>query len=359
MKRRKAGRSRWAVEGLEIRQMLDAGIGDDAPAAPDYDPIIAEVTIQQAPAPVKVFRYTTPERSRVTINLDGVGTLEGTSVRPDGSLDLVFNGTNRSSQIYSQVRGRAFPKLATLRDGDVDSDSLSGIGGNLVGLVALKAFRLVDGGEVDLTAGVRKFKIKSIGANSQVHLRALPVEEESLVTREAQRVVNFIRDQFFGEQLIFTDGGFVPVDFVPVGDDINEGGAEPPDGVRIVIDEVRGNPANLGDPASIGNPQVFGYDAGAGQLLRLDGTTGAVLQSLAVPTLDPTTAGVSLGQNGPQLVVLLGQGATVRAFDALTLAAAGSFSTANLAGFTSPRPATWRWGASTATWRWSRRRPTA
>lgn len=335
MMRRKAGRTRWGFEALESRQMLDTGLSD-APEAPGYDPSIAEVGIlQDPPADVKVFRYRTPEGARVTIRLDGAGTLAGTSVRPDGSLDLVFDGTNRQSQLYSQVNGRVSPRLATLRDGDVPFDSLSGIGGNLIGLVALKAFRLVDGGEIDLTAGVRKLKIKSIGANTQVHLRTLPVDEAALQAAEAARIVNFFRDQFFGEQLIFTDGSFTPVAFVPVGDDVNLGSTPPPPGVRIQIDEVRGNPANLGDPASIGNPEVYGYDAAAGLLLRLDGTTGAVLQTLAVPTLDPTAAGVSLGMNGSQLVALVGQASTVRAFDALSLAPAGSFSTANLAGFTS------------------------
>jgi hypothetical protein len=331
MKRNATHRSRPTVDTLEPRQLLDANSAD----TPTVDPSIAEIAVQQAETDIKVFKYTTPERTHVTIRLDGVGTLAGTSVRPDGSLDLVYDNTNRQTQIFSQVSGRVPPKLATLRDADVSFSSLSGIGGNLLGLVALKPFRLVDGGHINLTAGVRKLKIKSIGANSQVQLRTLPVNETALAAAEAARALNFLRDQLFGEQLVFVDGSFVPVDFVPVGDDINLGSTPPPNGIKIVIDEVKGNPANLGNPASIGDPQIYGYDAAAGLLLRIDGTTGAVLQSLAVPTLDPTNAGVSLGQNGSQLVVLIGQASTIRAFDALTLAPAGQFSTANISGFSS------------------------
>jgi len=96
----------------------------------------------------------------------------------------------------------------------------------------------------------------------------------------------------------------------------------------VIIDHVDGAPH--AGPA-LGDPQIFGYDPTANALIRFNARTGAALQ--AIPLAGPATAvaGVALARNDGRLVALVGSGATIRAFDAITGEPVGEFRTGSLA----------------------------
>lgn len=318
-------RPKLNLEPLEGRQMMDTAAAS------------AVVSALDTPAPVKRFAYVTNDRTRVVINLVGNGTLAGTTFDTStNSLNLLYDNTNRSSQIIGHVSGgNGRANLRVLRDADVPAFSQSGVGENLVGLVALKAFSLVPGGVINLNGGVRKLKISEVSANSQVLLRDLPEDDTSSTdTTEGRNVVSQA-DGFGGEQVVLINGEFVPVFFVGDSSDITT----PPSGIRIQIDRITGTFTPVATDATtasqaLGDPQIFGYDATAGLLLRFDALTGAVTGQVSMPSLDPTSAGVSLGRANGQLVVAVGQADTIRVLDAQTLASVGQFTTSNL-GLTS------------------------
>lgn len=304
---------------------------DEAAIAATSAPPPRVSVAQDVPKPLKRFAYITNDRTRVVVNLTGIGTLRGTQFdRSTNSLRLIYDDTNDASQIIAHVRGgNGRANLSLLTDADVPPNSQSGIGGNQVGLVAMKAFRLVEGGRINLNGGVRKLKLNEVGPNTQVLLRSLPNE-----TPESGQTTQFSNSPLIGNELQLTDGTVIPVIF----DTSEEPSDEPPPGIRVQIDRISGTfvPTNTerGDLATLGNPQLFGYDAGAGQLLRFDAVTGQVTGRRTVPSLDSSSAGVSLGRNAGNLVVVVAQASTVRVFDALTLDPVGQFTTANI-GFDS------------------------
>ena len=302
-------KARPALESLEARQLMDAAAGLQAITAAD--------------APVTDFRYTTPRGVRVAVNLEGPGSLAGTSVRPDGALDLVYDNTDATSQIISHATGAA--PLASVRDADVALDAQAGSGANLLGLAGLRVFNLVDGGTINLIGGVRKLLLNNVGGDTQVFLRELP-------EAEAQRQAATGRDLTLedgGTEIAIVGGNFVPIFGVTgTSEDVAN---EPPPGIRVQVNRINAAPLPGG---TIGDPQVYGYDPVAGTLVRFDAADGAVLQTIAAPSL-ADTAGLGLGRIGRQNVVLLGQGDVVRVFDAPTGALIGQFSTSNLPGFDS------------------------
>ncbi|MEW4571011.1 hypothetical protein AB1L88_24345 [Tautonia sp. JC769] len=279
--------------------------------------------------PVKTYRYTTPRGVRVAVNLSGPGTLAGTSVRPDGALDLVFDGTGPTSQIFAHATGVA--PLASVRDADVPLEAQAGAGANQLGLAGFRPFNLIEGGTINLIGGVRRLGLNNVGPNTQVFLRELPevaLEREALAGRDT----TFATDQAGGVELVLTDGNFLPVltptPEVPTG---------PPPGIRIQIaGRINADPlaplppgTDPQDELTIGNPQIYGYDAAAGQLIRFDAATGTVLQTTAVPSL-AASAGVSTAKVDGRLLVLVGQANVVRAFDALDGSPVGQFTTDTL-----------------------------
>ena len=159
-------RSRPTMEGLEGRRLLST-IHRRNPNLP---------TTEFTPAEV---RYTTPQGSAVDIKISGPGaqgSLKGTTVDSGGNLNLVFSGTSVFTTIVATVQGgTGQANLASIHEADVPLDSLSGLGGDLVGRVLLPSFNLIPGGQVNLTSGVQVFNINSAAANSQVHLRDTPL----------------------------------------------------------------------------------------------------------------------------------------------------------------------------------------
>ena len=324
--------ARPALEGLEERAMLDA-----KPAA----------ALRAASAPQvtdKEVRYTTPGGARVDVALYGLGSLKGTTVDPDGALNLRFQGTNAQTGIVGKVTGgNGRAPLRTLIHAALPAASVSGIGSSLVNVVNLKGFDLVEGGRVNLTGGVHTFFLNSVAANTEVQLREIPpaLLSSSSTTSANQNGVTlgFLADQAGAQSLTGTGGSFVAginlvSNTVLTSPKPNQHQAPP--GIVAVINDVNG-PAR--PQAGLGAPQIFGYDPAVNALIRFDVDTGA--PTLTIPNALPAggiQAGVTLARNSGKLVVLVSDGVAVQAYNPLDGSKVGSFSVANLAagGLVSP-----------------------
>ena len=143
-------------------------------------------------APLKTFDYVTPQKTHVSITLYGQGTLAGTSVEASGALDLVFANTNLQSGIVAKVSGgnhKVF--VSTIHDANLAIGDLSGIGGDEIGIINLKQFDLLPGGNINLTTGVGSLFLNAMGANAQVHLTAPTVPQSTSSTTGAASTTNF------------------------------------------------------------------------------------------------------------------------------------------------------------------------
>src|SRR6516165_5012783 len=166
-------RTRPFLENLESRRLLSL------------------TSLQQANAPAVIsaggafshhdreFRYLTPTGGHATIKVVGLGNLSGTTQDSSGDLHLVYGGTNAFSKIVGTVQGGGghAPLASILNRQLIDAgaaNSLSGVGGNVLESVLMSDFDLIAGGTMTLTAGVNSVNLNSIGANTQVNLRALP-----------------------------------------------------------------------------------------------------------------------------------------------------------------------------------------
>jgi hypothetical protein len=415
-------KSRPSVEGLEGRMLLSVVHRQGLPSATEFTN--------------KEVRYTTPQGSLVDIKVTGpgaVGSLAGTSVDSNGALNLVFSGTTVFSTITGTVKGgTGQADLASIRNAHVTLDSLSGLGGELLGRVLLPSFNLIPGGAVNLTSGVQVFTLNSVAANSQVHLRDTPLDtslglpsyvntvngaglsfarlsstssgatsssasglasgssigvatgssaggvttiNQGTLTPTAVgfgggsvgaingkipiintvgngenflgtpgltqsqvsqgRNITYVTDSAGGSQLSTIAGTFMPgANLIEPSDVSLPPHRVPPPGVIVTIKHVNGGPTASTPP--LGNAQIYGYDATANALIRFDAVTGAALQTILLPASPSRVGGVSLVRNGPELIVLVGIGPNVLAFDANNGTPVGQFSTASLAskGFT-------------------------
>ena len=105
----------------------------------------------------RVFTYTTPTGGHATISVVGLGNLEGTTA-PGGVLNLVYGATNAYSKIIGEVHGGGgHAPLQSIQNSQLidagASNSLSGVGGNVVESFLLSPFDLIDGGRINLTPG--------------------------------------------------------------------------------------------------------------------------------------------------------------------------------------------------------------
>jgi hypothetical protein len=185
-----------------------------------------------------------------------------------------------------------------------------------------------------------------VGANTQIHLRELPVEflTGATPTSATDNGVNlaFAFDVAGANTLTATSGTPLIPNFASFAATVptsattgkNPGPPPAPPGVVVSLGSIHGRPRAS---SSLEDPNVFGYDPVANALIRFDTVTGAQLQTISLAgLLTPSTmAGVALGRDSGQLVALVGSGSTVYAFSAVSGALVGSFSTANLHGFTS------------------------
>ncbi|AGA31533.1 YncE family protein [Singulisphaera acidiphila] len=339
---RPARRVRPLLESLEGRTLQAASVTAAATAVPAN----ARQLNRENGISVEDRRmsYTTPQGTRVIVTLYGVGSLAGSTVDPDGALNLIFSQTGPQSAIVAKVSGGT--RRATLRSihhKDLNPDDLSGIGSSLLNLVNFKDFDLVNNGRINLTGGVHSLYLNSVGRNTQINLREEPVEfltntSSSLPTSTSSNGVDlaFITNLLGASTLTSVGGQFVS-DFnsiarnTPSGGSstigVNPGPPPAPPGVVAVINHIKGAPRST---AGIEDPQVFGLDSTTHTLIRFDATTGAVLQTIPLTGMGPPNTGVALGRNAGRLVALVGDDTSIRAFDAVTGDPVGQFTTANL-----------------------------
>jgi hypothetical protein len=378
--RKNAHRTRPALEGLEDRKLLSrSGVGH--PAAP----VASGGTLSPDS---RVFTYTTPTGGQATISVVGLGNLEGTTA-PGGVLNLVFGATNAYTKITGEVHaGGGHAPLESIQNSQlVDagaSNSLSGVGGNVVESFLLGQFDLVDGGRINLTPGVNSLVLDSIGADTQINLRALPPapstqvalptsnllvgstssgtastvtvfrafstttsstssSDTTLSALESTTITNpygvstsYLTNGNGSQTLTGVTGEFKSagniVEPLPSSQPIQTVPPAPP-GVIIKVNRINGNtkgPINV-----LTDPRIFGYDPATGQVIRfalnLKTSTGVVdsaFASINVPG-DPAVAGLDLAWNGPQRDILVSSGTNVYAYNATTGAFVGQFTDAN------------------------------
>ncbi len=358
------------AEGLEDRQLLAKYF------LPNGSPInlqdLNRLILQRkngVPLPDRLLHYSTPDGANVTLKLFGAGSLQGTTVRPDGTLDLVYNGTNVNSVITSFVQGGSTaPKLGTIRDANVTNiNNLTGVGANIVKTVNLPKFDLIEGGKVNLMGGVGIFNLDAAANNSQINLRSIPnfnarptvsTSSGSIVTTTTSGVqliastnstttssttapttvtlngltYNYVDETNGGRSLVSVTGTFTPGPNLLGTRAPNAAGPTPaPAGMKVTINHVNGAPRS---GPTLGDSQVFAYDATANKLIRFNTVTGAQTLVVNLPGTANASTGLGLAHNGNKLVALVTQGTTVTAYDAISGAGVGQFSAANLpAGF--------------------------
>ncbi|SIO31978.1 hypothetical protein SAMN05444166_3755 [Singulisphaera sp. GP187] len=330
------------LEGLEGRTLQAASLTAAAAIVPANARLLNRengISVQD-----RRMSYTTPQGTRVIVTLYGVGSLAGSTVDPDGALNVVFSDTGPQTGIVAKVSGGT--RRATLRSihhKDLNPDDLSGIGSSLLNVVNFKDFDLVDNGRINLTGGVHAIYLNSVGRNTQINLREEPIEflsndGSTLPTSTSSNGVNlaFITNLLGASTLTSVGGQFV-ADFnsianhIPTGGSatigVNPGPPPAPPGVVAVINHIKGAPRST---SGIEDPQVFGLDSTTHTLIRFDATTGAALQTIPLTGMGTPNTGVALGRNAGRLVALVGDGTSIRAFDAVTGDPVGQFTTTNL-----------------------------
>ncbi len=379
--RNQTHRARPFLEGLEDRKLLSrASIG--VAAADSSGGVFSQDN--------RVFTYTTPSQGRATIQVVGLGNLVGTSLSPSGALELVYGDTNAFSKITGQVRGgNGHATLASIQNSQlIDAglqNSLSGVGGDVLQSVLLSPFDLIAGGKINLTPGVNSLILDSIGADTQVNLRALPPAPVTTTTLPTSNLLvssspattgstsSFVVFREFTTNTTSSNSGAgttlealqsttvtnpysisttyvsngngsqtltnVSGDFESAGNIVEPlpAGQPPqtvppaPPGVILKVNRINGTtkaPINLQT-----DPKMFGYDPLTGQVIRFDlnlDTNVAVVDSTFAPINvpgDPAVAGLDLAWNGQQRDVLVSSGSAVYAYNATSGAFVGSFTT--------------------------------
>jgi hypothetical protein len=349
--KRRPRKAQPGLEGLEQRQLLsisaDASTSSTSSSSTTTPPGRVIDKTHGISLKDRRISYTTPQGTHVILTLYGLGSLAGTRVDSSGVLHLVFSETNQNTAIVGRVSGgTGEAPLGDIQHLAVGLNNFSGVGSTILNVVNLKNFDLVDGGQINLTGGVHQLYLHSVGANTQIHLRELPAQflTGSSPSSTADNGVNlaFAIDVAGANTLNGTSGtttipnfaSFANTEPSSANSGKNPGPPPAPPGIVVAIGNIRGRPrasSNLEDP------QVFGYDPVANTLIRFDTTTGAELQTIPLAGLvtPSTMAGVALGRVAQQQVAVVGSGSTVYVFSAVTGNLVGSFSTANLHGFTS------------------------
>lgn len=316
--------SRPALEGLEGRALMAA-----RPTAAALQATTGPVVVTD-----KNVSYQTPEGSRVSITLYGLGSLQGTTVDPDGGLNLRFRETNEASGIIGQVTGgTGRAPIRSMIHANLPAASVSGIGSSLINVVKLKDFDLVNGGRINLTGGVHTFFLNSVGSNTQVNLREIPpnVLNQTSTTSATENGVTlgFLLDVAGARSLTQTSGAFLPGTNLLANTTTAHPNTHPaPAGIVAVVNTINGSARPQG---GLGAPELFGYDPVTNSLVRFNAATGS--PDLTIPNALPAStpdAGVSLARNDGRLVVLVSDGKAVQAYNPTDGTKVGSFGVTNL-----------------------------
>lgn len=368
MKERKARRSLPQVEGLEDRMLLRGNAVIHGQKVNNKD-LGRTITHIQSGVPLSDRRisYTTPQGTHVVLTLYGAGTLAGTKVDPDGSLELIYNGTNSATDIIARTSGgTGQAPLRLIRNANINPYDFSGVGDTLVNFVRLPSFDLVNGGIINLAGGVGQLQLNSVGSNTQIELRALPATATSILpTTTVVESLQFVGTTGGGTSLAGIGGFQVPgaaassssssssaanssnlatgtTTTLATGQVLAGTGGlavpgaatgttttkAPPVGVSIQIRSINGIP-NGGDQLQDG--QIVGYDPTANALIKFNVVTGNVIGSIPLPATTAPVTAVNLGRANGNQVILVGRGQTVTAYSVITGQLVGQFSTANLA----------------------------
>ena len=389
IQKKQAHRTRPAVEGLEDRKLLSR-----APAVSATVPVASGGVFSQD---FRVFSYTTPTGGQATIQVVGLGNLEGTTA-PAGVLNLVYGATNAYTKITGEVKGGGgHAPLESIQNSQLinagASNSLSGVGGNVVESFLLSPFDLVAGGRINLTPGVNALVLDSIGADTQINLRALPPAPSTQVTLPTSNLLvsstptstgstssvtvfrafstttsssstsnttlealqsttitnpysvstTYVSNGNGSQTLTGVTGEFKSagniVETLPSSQPIQTVPPAPP-GVILKVNRITGdtNGPN-GKPKSpvnlLTDVKIFGYDPAVGEVIRFDlnlkTSTGVVDTTFAPISVpgDPAVAGLDLAWNGKQRDILVSSGTTVFAYNATTGAFVGQFTDVN------------------------------
>ena len=158
------------IDGLEARQLLAA------------TPLVLGPT----PTNARVASYTTAAGQKVLIQVHGPGNLAGTTVDSSGDLNLVYGGTSNLSQIIVTVSRGSAP-LKSVSESAIGPFNFTGIDGQLLGTLDAPKLDLVSDGMINMTSGVGRVVLRSIAANTEVHLRDLPQTFAATLTSAPRR----------------------------------------------------------------------------------------------------------------------------------------------------------------------------
>ncbi len=348
---RKKRRTQPMLESLEERKLLSGSHKEP------NDKDIARIALQlqnDTPVADRRFIYSTPEGGRVVLTLFGLGTMAGTTVDANGVLHIVYDNTGPNSRILGHVAGgNGRAKLGSIVDADVPTLGFSGIGSNEVGAVKLLGFDLIDGGLINLAGGVGTLQLNSIGSNTLVDVRSLPLSTGTTNPSPTSPVetLQFVTTSNGGTELAGFGGYTVPGSGSGISAQVNpnnvttvvgaggqvqvlsSGGSTttakvPPPGVNVLVNQINGAPKNA---PLLGPAQLYAYDPTANLLIRFDVNSGDPLQAIGVPGTGSPQAAVGLSRLNGRQIVLASVGPTVYAYDVVTGVPVGSFTTTNLA----------------------------
>ncbi len=248
-------------------------------------------------------QYTTPDGTQVVVTLYGIGSLAGSSLNADGSLNLVYSGTNASTKIFGFAKGgTGYAPLASILPGVASPNTLSGVGLSPINSLRMPQFTLISGGQVNLTAGVSFFQLYALDGNTHVNLRELPASVASAtggtVTSSENGITLTYSPGPASPQILtkvsgqFTAGANLPYTTRTTNGVPDSGAPQAPPGLDIVIEHVYGpaiastNPADLAASAAIvriqGNVQSYKGVDGQGLVLNDIGNLNRVaLRSLS------------------------------------------------------------------------------
>lgn len=331
------------VEQLEGRQLLSGTHSDYLGL--DGQPInykdlvrLADQTQNGVPLDQRRLAFPANGGGQIVVTLYGAGTLEGTHLDDSGALHLVYDLTNSETRIEAKaIHTRGEQVLGSIRDRDVALDDVTGVGGNLLGLVNLRKFTLASNGVINLSAGVKDLYIAGAGPNSMISLRALPSNASGGVSIPAGETEGVLYTSQPNGGVEVSAVGLAPPAATSTSSSSTSSNTNSNNSNNNDEDKVPGVTLNVGRVSGsgagpLGSAQFFGYDPAANALIRFDTGTGQALQTIPLAGASPLVGEVALTRiNGAQTVVV-SDGGTVYAFNASTGSAAGSFSLSSLSG---------------------------
>jgi hypothetical protein len=240
-----------------------------------------------------------------------------------GVTSLVLNSIGPNTQVHL----RTLPPAPSYRILPANAGNTAGGLGTLFGLTAGTTTRTV---VVSLSAArARNMTFQ----NAPTPPNTLEAGQTTSVTTAQGVTLDYASDGGLSQVLTGVSGNFTAQPNILVPLDPGQQATQPPapPGIILKANSIDGAPTTTVNLLT--DSKIFGYDPTTGDLIRfslnLSSNTGAVDPTfipIPVPG-DPANAGVDVVQVGNQLDVLVSSGTTVYAYNAVTGAPAGSFTT--------------------------------